>query len=171
VDLSKLAILPLTYDDVGVTEGLETELYSLPEGYDHRHVAARVGSGRDRFEQAANALMGWAMQRGTRLPVQMSSDRVEKGAVLVTRIGPVRVPVRVIYVIDEPDRRGFAVGTLPGHPVSGEERFLVRYDPASTEVYAEVSAFSRPAKWWTKAGSPIAPVVHRYVLNRYVKSV
>ncbi|SIP67631.1 hypothetical protein BN9982_740001 [Mycobacterium tuberculosis] len=33
-----------------------------------------------------------------------------------------RAPCRVVYVIDEPDVRGFGYGTLPGHPVSGEER-------------------------------------------------
>ena len=58
-------------------------------------------------------------------------------------LGPVRAPCRVVYVVDEPDRRGFAYGTLPGHAESGEELFLVRYDPATDEVYAEVTAFSR----------------------------
>jgi uncharacterized protein (UPF0548 family) len=31
-----------------------------------------------------------------------------------------KAPVRVVYVVDEPTRRGFAYGTLPGHPESGE---------------------------------------------------
>ena len=59
-----------------------------------------------------------------------------------------------MYVIDEPDIRGFAYGTLPGHPESGEERFAVRYDPETSAVFAEVSAFSRPGAWWSKAGGP-----------------
>ena len=38
---------------------------------------------------------------------------------------PRRIPARVVYVVDEPARRGFAYGTLHGHPESGEEAFLV----------------------------------------------
>ena len=44
--------------------------------------------------------------------------------VLVRMMGFLQAPCRVVYVIDEPDIRGFAYGTLPGHPESGEERFV-----------------------------------------------
>ena len=60
------------------------------------------------------------------------------------------------------------VGTLPGHPESGEERFAVRRDPDSSAVYAEVSAFSRPATWWSKAGGPFVLVAQRIIAKRYV---
>lgn len=45
--------------------------------------------------------------------------------------GPLAVhePVRVVAVVDTPDTRGFAYGTLRGHPVSGEEAFIVRKAP------------------------------------------
>jgi uncharacterized protein (UPF0548 family) len=76
-----------------------------------------------------------------------------------------------VYVVDEPNRRGFAYGTLPGHPESGEEFFSVRYDPSGDAVYAEVSAFSRPATWWSKAGGPITSLVQRVITKRYVKAV
>jgi uncharacterized protein (UPF0548 family) len=36
-----------------------------------------------------------------------------------------RAPCRVIYTITEPRRKGFAYGTLPGHPESGEEAFTI----------------------------------------------
>jgi uncharacterized protein (UPF0548 family) len=44
--------------------------------------------------------------------------------------GPFRAPapVKVVYVIDEPDRKGFACGTRHGHPASGEELFLLHRD-------------------------------------------
>jgi uncharacterized protein (UPF0548 family) len=35
---------------------------------------------------------------------------------------PRDVPCRVVYVVDEPRRAGFAYGTLPGHPEIGGER-------------------------------------------------
>jgi uncharacterized protein DUF1990 len=42
-------------------------------------------------------------------------------------LGPasIRIPCRVAYVIREPLLRGFAYGTLPGHPEAGEERFAL----------------------------------------------
>ena len=171
MNLSKLADLPLTYAGVGATSEPLPEDLSLPEGYDNTRASARIGSGRDRFEQAADALMHWGMQRGAGLRVDASSEVAEVGAVVLTKIGPIRAPCRVVYLIDEPDRRGFAVGTLPGHPVSGEERFAVRYDPAGDAVYAEVSAFSRPATWWSKAGSPVASRTQRIIANRYLNAL
>ena len=44
--------------------------------------------------------------------------------------GPFRTPapVKVVYVVDEPDRKGFACGTRHGHPASGEELFLLTRD-------------------------------------------
>ncbi len=55
-------------------------------------------------------------------------------ALLSMGIGPLalRSPVRVVQVIDEADRRGFADGTLPGHPESGREAFVLQRDPAVT---------------------------------------
>jgi uncharacterized protein (UPF0548 family) len=87
------------------------------------------------------------------------------------RLGPFWAPCRVVYVVDEPNARGFAYGTLPGHPVSGEERFAVRYDPASESVYAEVAAFSRPNTWWSRAGAPVLAGMQRLVTKRYLSAL
>ena len=76
-----------------------------------------------------------------------------------------------MYVIAEPDRRGFAYGSLPGHAVSGEEMFGVRYDPSDDGVYSEVVAFSRPATWWSRIGSPALALVQRIVTARYLGAV
>ena len=37
----------------------------------------------------------------------------------------IQAPVRVVFVIDEKDRAGYALGTLEGHPLSGEEAFVL----------------------------------------------
>jgi uncharacterized protein (UPF0548 family) len=77
----------------------------------------------------------------------------------------------VVYVIDEADRRGFAYGTLPGHPESGEELFAVRYEPSTDEVYAEVVAFSRHATWWSRLGSPVTSLAQRVITTRYLTAL
>ncbi|MEX7473931.1 DUF1990 domain-containing protein, partial [Mycobacterium adipatum] len=84
---------------------------------------------------------------------------------------PLRAPCRVVYVLEEDDRRGFAYGTLPGHPETGEELFAVRYDPADGAVYAEVTAFARHATWWSKLGGPLTRLAQRIITRRYLKAV
>jgi uncharacterized protein (UPF0548 family) len=167
VDLQALEELPLTYSEVGATASSE-----LPDGYQHLSTSAQIGAGRERFEQAADAVMRWGMQRGSGLRVQASSEIVEVSTVvLVTMMGFLRAPCRVVYVLDEPDIRGFAYGTLPGHPESGEERFAVRYDPVTSAVIAEVTAFSRPGAWWSKAGGPFVVMAQRIIARRYLRAV
>lgn len=59
-------------------------------------------------------------------------------------VGPLalRIPCRVIYVIDEPERSGFAYGTLPGHPESGEELFLLQWHEDG-QIAFTITAFSK----------------------------
>ena len=90
---------------------------------------------------------------------------------MIVGLGPVRAPCRVVYVIDDTNRRGFAYGTLPGHPESGEELFAVRYDPSTDEVHAEVVAFSRHATWWSKLGAPVTSLAQRIITTRYLTAL
>ncbi len=166
VDLGALEELRLTYPEVGATAAGQ-----LPAGYGHLHVERQIGTGRQRFEQAADAVMHWGMQRGSGLRVQASSEVAVLDAVVLVRMGFLPAPCRVVYVIDEPDMRGFGYGTLPGHPESGEERFVVRRDPDTSAVFAEVSAFSRPATWWSKAAGPLVSVAQRIIARRYLRAV
>ena len=143
----------------------------LPTGYGHLHVEKQIGTGQQRFEEAADAVMHWGMQRGAGLRVQASSEVAVVDAVALVRMGFLPAPCRVVYVIDEPDVRGFGYGTLPGHPESGEERFVVRHDPDTSAVFAEVSAFSRPATWWSKAAGPLMSVAQRVIARRYLRGI
>ena len=163
--LSDLAALPLTYSDVGATAG------PLPAGYHHVHKSAVIGRGRQRFEQAATAGMRWGMLRGAGIKVEATTDVAAVGSDVLVHLGPVPAPCRVVYVVEEPDRRGFAYGTLPGHAESGEELFLVRYDPGTGDVYAEVTAFSRHAMWWSRLASPATSLIQRIVTDRYLRAL
>lgn len=163
--LSDLAALPLTYSEVGATAG------TLPPGYHHVHKSAVIGHGRDRFEQAADAGMRWGMLRGAGVRVEATTQAAEVGAEVLVHLGPIAAPCRVVYVVDDHDARGFAYGTLPGHAETGEELFLVRYDPVSDEVSAVVTAFSRHATWWSRLASPLTSVVQRVVTERYLRAL
>lgn len=163
--LSDLAALPLTYSEVGATAG------PLPAGYHHVQKSDVIGRGRRRFEEAGDEGMRWGMLRGAGLRVEATSEVAAVGSEVIVHLGPVQAPCRVVYVVDEADRRGFAYGTLPGHAESGEERFVVRYDPATDEVYAEVVAFSRHATWWSRLGSPVTSLAQRVVTHRYLRAL
>jgi len=160
-----LAALPLTYSEMGATAG------PLPDGYHHVLKSAVIGRGRPRFEEAADSGMRWGMLRGAGLRVEATSEVAAVGSEVIVHLGPVRAPCRVVYVVDEPDRRGFAYGTLPGHAESGEELFMVRYEPATDEVFADVVAFSRHATWWSRLGSPVTSVIQRVVTDRYLRAL
>lgn len=91
-------------------------------------------------------------------------------AVLGIPLGPfrVRAPARVVYVVDEPKRKGFAYGTIAGHPESGEESFIV-YLREDGSVWLEIRSFSRPAHalWWCVY--PVLRASQRYYTNRYFR--
>lgn len=163
--LSDLAALPLTYSEVGATAG------TLPSGYRHVQKSAVIGKGRARFDEVGATGMRWGMLRGAGLKVEATTEVAEVGSEVIVHLGPMRAPCRVVYVVDEPDRRGFAYGTLPGHTETGEELFSVRYDPATEEVHAEVTAFSRHATWWSKAAGPITSLLQRVVTDRYLRAL
>jgi uncharacterized protein (UPF0548 family) len=163
--LSELATLSLTYTEVGATAG------PLPDGYHHVHRTAVIGTGRQRFADAGDKVMRWGMLRGAGVGVEATTEVAEVGAEVLVGLGPIRAPCRVVYVVDEADRRGFAYGTLPGHPETGEELFAVRYDPATDDVYAEVAAFSRHGSWWSRLGAPVTSLMQRLITKRYLSAV
>jgi uncharacterized protein (UPF0548 family) len=83
---------------------------------------------------------------------------------------PFKAPVRVVYVVDEPNRRGFAYGTLPGHPESGEELFAVER-LSDDSVWVVIRAFSRPSTWFYRLGYPVLRIVQERATRRYLRSL
>lgn len=158
----------LTYPEVGATQA------ELPPGYDHVRHRATVGRGMTEFAAAATLLMTWEMHRRSGLTVESSSPRAAVGEVvrLGVRLGPATVlaPGRVVSVIDEARRQGFAYGTLPGHPEQGEESFVLSLLDDET-VELAVVAFSRPAVWWSRAGAPVSRWVQRRITARYLAAL
>ena len=165
---ARLAALPFSYPEVGATAG------RLPAGYHTMIVEQQVGTGRSWFDEAVHRLMSWDMHRRAGLLVDFADHDVTLNgvAVLGVRLGPwrLRAPVRVLDVIDTPSTAGFAYGTLPGHAECGEERFLVHLDPDGS-VRAEIRAFSRPGRWFTRLGGPVARRVQTGTTRRYLKAL
>jgi uncharacterized protein (UPF0548 family) len=158
----------LTYPEVGATRG------PLPDGY-ATFVQRRVlGSGEELFRAAAERLLTWQMHRAAGIGVPDSAPRAAPGVSVALRLGPGRLSLefgcRVVYVIDEPRRQGFAYGTLPGHPERGEERFCLQWHDDDTVEFV-ITAFSNPALWWSKAAAPISRRAQHVITRRYLRAL
>jgi uncharacterized protein (UPF0548 family) len=123
------------------------------------------------FDAVADAVLSWQMQERSGVRRVSGPLRATLGADVTFRFLGQQVPCRVVDIVDEPDRRGFAYGTLPGHPETGEERFIVHRDPASGEVTATVTAFSNPALLRTKLAGPVARLLQRAMTRRYLNAL
>jgi uncharacterized protein (UPF0548 family) len=157
-----------TYPEVGATLG------ALPPGYTHARREVTLGSGEQCLETARTALLGWHVHRLAGPRLTASSLRVQEGAVAVVQlgVGPLALPapIRVVYCVDQPDRAGFAYGTLPGHPVRGEEAFAV-YREADESVRFRIVAFSRPATRLAAGSGPLGRSVQTKLIDRYVAAM
>jgi uncharacterized protein (UPF0548 family) len=157
---------PFTYPEVGSTAG------TLPPGYRHL-TRTRTLAMRD-LATAADLLMTWQVHERSGLRVAASAPRAAPGEVVLMRLGlgplAVRIPCRVVYVVDEPDRQGFAYGSLPGHPESGEELFVVHRD-ADGRVGFTVEVFSRPATLLARAGGVLTRRFQDLMTARYLRVI
>ena len=126
------------------------------------------------FDAAGETLLTWGMHTAAGLPVTGSPARGRREPTVVLALGraPARllIPCRVIYTITEHDRRGFAYGTLPGHPEAGEEAFLIDLD-ADDRVNFTVRAFSRPANRLARMGGPVNRLVQDFMTGRYLAAM
>lgn len=172
-------VAALTYREVGATRSPDL-LRRPPEGFRPMVRAAPVGRGEASFSRAADATMRFGIQRRSGLRITRAhgladgESPVRVGDTAVLRLGPgplaVRIPVRIVYVIDEPRRAGFGYGTLRGHPESGEEAFVVEWRADDT-VWLEIRAFSRPAHPALWLGYPLLRLLQEIYTRRYLRAL
>ncbi|WP_031090630.1 DUF1990 family protein [Streptomyces sp. NRRL WC-3549] len=154
----------LTYPEVGATR-----LGPLPEGYHHLHHRTAVGRGRSDFEAAATAVTEWRMHRASGARVHASAARAAAQVAVAVSLGagPLRVTAHceVVWAEYDATRTGFAYGTTERHPERGEESFVVELADDGT-VWFTVTAFSRPATWYTRLAGPLVPLLQRLYARR-----
>lgn len=158
----------LTYDEVGATAA------DLPAGYHHTRLQRVIGHGRADFERAGDLLFAGEAQRRAGAQVRMSEDPLREGTrvEMRVRLGPLvfRIPCLVVWAERTAHSCGFAYGTLPGHPERGEERFELRLQPSGDVVFTIV-AFSRPGRWFTWLGGPVARRFQAHMTRRYLTAL
>ncbi|WP_309053905.1 DUF1990 domain-containing protein [Streptomyces sp.] len=162
---SRRAEPALSYREVGATRTPD----ALPGGYHHLRHSAVVGHGPAAFAAAREAVTTWRLHRASGARVDAAARRAAPGARVTVSAGLGRmrlgVPCVVIWTVYEERRAGFAYGSLTGHPESGEESFVVELTGDGT-VRFTVTAFSRPAAWYTRLGGPLVPLLQRAYARR-----
>ncbi|MYS23818.1 Uncharacterized protein, UPF0548 family [Streptomyces sp. DvalAA-14] len=141
----------------------------LPPGYRHLRYRTRLGTGREVFDAAGRQVLTWRMHRALGVRLTASAQQAAPGVrvrMLLGRgsVGPV-APCEVVWAVADQNRIGFGYGTLPGHPERGEEAFLVELAPDGA-VWFTVTAFSRPALWYTRALGPLVPLFQHLYARR-----
>lgn len=114
-----------SYAGVGRTRTL------LPGGCELHRGQFLLGEGSHVFYKARNAIRDWRMFDVSWVRLCSPDKPIKPGNIVAILAGALGVWMvnlcRIVYVIDEPRRYGFAYGTLAVHALAGEERFLVEW--------------------------------------------
>jgi uncharacterized protein (UPF0548 family) len=150
-----------SYDHVGST--LRPASGGVPSSTTSIEVPGALAS-------AADALLRWATHDGIRaMVVPHAPPTVGDTVCIVVPFGPFELlaPNRVVAVVAESERVGFAYGTLPGHPEVGEELFLAeQIDPDRLRLTIRTDA--RLAGRVARASAPLSRRLQRSATNRYL---
>ncbi|HEU0102008.1 MAG TPA: DUF1990 domain-containing protein [Mycobacteriales bacterium] len=138
--LVRASAAELTYAEVGAAAG------ELPAGYTALEQVTDLGAGASVLPRVGGALLRWELHREARMVVAATDPDVRVGGTVVSAApaGPLALlaTCRVVAVLDGPDRMGFAYGSLPGHPLVGEEQLSVEL--SAGRVVFRIRSFSRP---------------------------
>lgn len=160
--LEKSKKLTFSYKEVEATKG------DFPKGYDHDFNEIEIGKGEAIWQAAKIAIRNWEMFLGDWAEIYPKNTPIEKGQVvsMYVRIFGTwwKNSCRIVYTFDEPNRFGFAYGTLTNHFEQGEEIFFVEKDETGRVVY-KIQAFSKPRLWLVKLAYPFA----RFFQKKFVK--
>jgi uncharacterized protein (UPF0548 family) len=155
----------LTYPEIGATRGED-----MPDGYRHLTRHEQLGTGAEAFRRAVAGLRDWDMQRGAGLRISRVTPPPAVGGRMTAAVAGLRIPCQVVWVVAEERRYGYGYGTLPGHPETGEEAFMVHLDGAD-RVWLDIRAFSRPGRWFTRLAGPLTWLAQDLATSRYVATM
>lgn len=151
--LGRESLKDFSYPEVGASRG-----ENLP-GYDNDHQSIYIGEGAVVWSAAKAILNSWAHFPDSwtkAIPEEKPLDVGQNIAVLFRLLGVwFTNSARIVYVLDEADRYGFAYGTLPAHVEQGEECFWIER-ATDGKIYYHIGAFSKPRFWLARLGYPLA---------------
>jgi uncharacterized protein (UPF0548 family) len=142
-----------------------------PDGLKRRHWTTPLPV--ESFDRACAAIRSWKVHRGAGLAIASDGPIAVGTNVAFSAplpIGFVDGTCRIVEVVDEPDRSGFAYGTLSVHPERGEESFLVVRDEHGN-VRFDVEGVSRPAQPVARVLPVVADRLQDAAVQRYLTAM
>lgn len=138
-----------------------------------REQRIRLGEGDQLWQRAIAVVSGWAIKKQVRFTVSPDDDQVVLGRDYDTRFhfGLIRLlePVRIVWTEEHGELRGFGYGTRTGHPITGEECFLVERD-ADGVVWLVVRSVSRVSRGRWIALWPGIRIMQPYFQRWYARA-
>ncbi len=142
-------------------------------GYRRLETSAVVGRGDQVWERAARDLLRWRVKTASGFAVDSTGPVAKGDHVTVTArvLGfTVVEPVEVVNVVQEHDRFGFAYCTLRGHPIRGEEAFIVHRHGDDVHLTVRSRTQAAPQQPW-RALYPFLLIAQRIARRRYMRSL
>lgn len=141
--------------------------------YRRSEISAIIGRGDEVWARATREVLRWGVKTASGFVVDSPGPvRTGEHVTVTARVLAVTVvePVEVVTVVQQPDRVGFAYRTLPGHPIRGEEAFIVHRD--GEDVRLTVRSLTRPAPQqpW-RLLYPLLRVAQLIARRRYLKAL
>ena len=166
-----------SYSPLGATRPAEERWTQAIPGFRRYERTVLIGHGTRQWAAAASAVLDWGVKTRSGFAV-VPGEGTDRRALecrsywLVASLGPLtgREPVRVVAVVEEPTRCGFAYGTLDGHPVSGEEAFIVHRSPDGG-VWLTLRSLTRPSRGGWRLAFPVLLVAQRWYRHRYLRAL
>lgn len=162
--------------DIGsgsLTKVSEVTWRERPAGYRVWERSTDIGAGEQFWNWATVEVLRWGVK--TRSGFTVTPDqRVSTGDRPVVIAHPfglsIREPVEVVDVIDTDTRVGFAYRTLPQHPVSGEEAFII--ERAGDKVTLTIRSLTRASESWRwRVVYPLLLVAQVFARRRYLHAL
>jgi uncharacterized protein (UPF0548 family) len=131
----------------------------LPFGFAHDRLRTCLGQGELAFLAAKRAFERWAMFDLGWVRVANPHASITPGQIVAVEVHSIGLWTlnlsRVTAAVDTPGRFGFVYATTPMHVEQGEERFLLEFDAATSGVWYDLEAVSRPRHTLARLGLPV----------------
>lgn len=182
-----------------LTQPWQDRWIDRPPGFRSFEAAFPLGRGRAVFERAAEEALTWQVKTRSGFDIAVEDAecagdadsargggqacvvdsvpilprvRVGQEPTIHVRLGPFRLPepARIVAVVDEQSRCGFTYETQPGHPVTGEESFLVVHGP-DDRVHLLLRSASAPGAGLWRFADPLVRIAQIVYRRRYARAL
>jgi uncharacterized protein (UPF0548 family) len=141
--------------------------------YRRSEVSAVIGRGDAVWQRAAHDVLRWRVKTASGFAVEATGPVSAGDQLNITaRVLGVTIvePVEVVSVVQHRDRIGFSYRTRAGHPVSGEEAFIVHR--SGSDVLLTVRSLTRaaPQQPW-RLLFPVLAIAQRVARRRYLRAL